>query len=80
VADPTDPGYSYTNTIIGAVNGVFFAGGFFGTLLSGWTADKFGRLNGFRIASALGLVGAAIQAGAVNVPMVPTSRSLARLT
>ena len=69
-ADPTAPGYSHTNTIIGAVNGVFFAGGFFGTLLSGWTADKFGRLNGFRIASFLGIVGAAIQAGSVNVPMV----------
>ncbi|OQV02316.1 hypothetical protein CLAIMM_07534 [Cladophialophora immunda] len=79
VADTTAPGYSYTNTIIGAVNGVFFAGGVFGTLLSGWTADKFGRRNGFRIASVLGVIGAAIQAGSVNVPMYLVARVITGL-
>ncbi|EXJ91552.1 hypothetical protein A1O3_00100 [Capronia epimyces CBS 606.96] len=79
VADPTDPGYSHTNTIIGAINGVFFAGGFFGTLISGWTADRFGRLNGFRFAAVLGIVGAAIQAGSVNVPMYLVARVITGL-
>ncbi|OCT49367.1 Sugar transporter family protein [Cladophialophora carrionii] len=79
VADPIDPDYGYTNTIIGAVNGVFFGGGFFGTLLSGWTADRFGRVNGFRIASALGIIGAAIQAGSVNVAMYLVARLITGL-
>ncbi|KAH0837150.1 hypothetical protein AYO21_04611 [Fonsecaea monophora] len=78
-ADPTAPGYSHTNTIIGAVNGVFFAGGFFGTLFSGWTADRFGRLNGFRIAGVMGVVGAAIQTGSVNVPMYLVARVITGL-
>ncbi len=69
-ADPTAPGYSHTTTIIGAVNGVFFAAGFFGTLLSGWLDDRLGRVNSLRLAAAVGIVGAVLQTAAVNQGMV----------
>lgn len=68
--DTTAPGYSHTTTIIGASNGVFFAGGTLGCLLGGWLGDKVGRVNGFRIAATVGIIGAAIQTGAANQAMV----------
>lgn len=70
VADPTVPGYAYTRTIIGAVNGVFFGAGFLGALFSGWCGDRFGRINGFRIAAIIGVIGATLQTAAVNQAMV----------
>jgi hypothetical protein len=70
VADPTLPGYSHTSTIIGAANGVFFAAGFFGTLQSGYCGDKFGRVNSFRIAATIGIIGGIIQTAAVDQAMV----------
>jgi MFS family permease len=70
VADPTAPGYSHTTTIIGAVNGVFFAAGFLGTLLSGWLNDRLGRVNSIRIAATVGIIGGILQTAAVNQAMV----------
>lgn len=67
--DTTAPGYSHTTTIIGASNGVFFAGGTLGCLLGGWLGDKLGRVNGFRAAATVGIIGAAIQTGATNQAM-----------
>lgn len=72
VADTDAPGYSHTSIILGAANGIFFAGGFLGTLISGWAGDKLGRINGFRVASVAGIIGGALQGGAVDVPMVTT--------
>ncbi|CAK7223967.1 hypothetical protein SEUCBS140593_005414 [Sporothrix eucalyptigena] len=74
VEDSTAPGYSHTSTILGAANGIFFAGGFFGTLLSAWAGDRVGRVNGFRIASLTGIIGGALQSGAINVPMFLVAR------
>jgi MFS family permease len=70
VADLTVPGYAHTTTIIGAVNGVFFGAGFFGTFLSGWLNDRVGRVNSIRISSIISIIGGAIQTGAVNQAMV----------
>ena len=36
----------------------------------GWLGDKLGRVKGFRVAAAVGIIGAAIQTGAVNQAMV----------
>ncbi|KUJ12987.1 major facilitator superfamily transporter sugar [Mollisia scopiformis] len=63
------PGYSHTTSIIGASNGVFFAGGTIGCLLGGWLGDRLGRVHGFRVAALVGIIGAAIQTGAVNQAM-----------
>lgn len=67
---------SHTTAIIGAANGVFFAGGFFGCLISAWAVEGLGRLNGLRLAAAIGVIGAAIQTGAVNQGMVSQNRAM----
>jgi hypothetical protein len=48
--DPAAPGCSYTNDFIGESNGIFFGTGFFGCL-AGWAGNRFGRVDGFRIAA-----------------------------
>jgi hypothetical protein len=70
VADPTAPGYGQTNDFLATIQGVFFAGGFFGCLFTGLTGSKLGRLWSFRVAAAVGILGSGIQAGAVNQGMV----------
>lgn len=72
-ADPAMPGYAHTTVIIGATNGLFFAGGFFGTFISGYAAHKWGRLTNLRVAAVIGITGAAIQTGSVNQGMVKIS-------
>jgi MFS family permease len=79
VEDPKAPGYAHTGTIIGAANGVFYGGGFVGTCIAGWLADRFGRLNGFRIAGVVGVIGAVIQTASVNQPMVSAQFSTSDL-
>lgn len=71
-----DPTSSHTTAIIGAANGVFFAGGFFGCLLSAYAVEKLGRISGLRLAAVIGIIGAAIQTGAVNQGMVSTHSPL----
>ena len=73
-SDTTAPGYSHTTAIIGAANGVFFAGGTLGCLLGGWLGDKLGRVNAFKVAATVGIIGAAIQTGAANQAMVSLIR------
>jgi len=68
--DPTSSDYGHTATIIGAITGVFFGSAFFGTFLSGWAGDRLGRVLGIRLAALIGIIGAVLQTGAVNVAMV----------
>lgn len=68
--DTTSPRYSHTNDIIGASNGVFFGAGFLGCFLAGWAGDRFGRVNGFRIAAVTGMVGGILQCGSQTPAMV----------
>lgn len=67
--DPTDPAYSHTRTIIGAANGIFFGAGFVGCLIAAWSVDALGRINTFRFAAGLGLVGGTLQCAAMNQAM-----------
>ncbi|TAQ87226.1 hypothetical protein B7494_g4450 [Chlorociboria aeruginascens] len=71
---PTAPSYSHTTTIIGAVNGVFFAGGFCGTFVGGWMGDRFGRVRSLRCAAGVGFVGAVIQTAAIDQGMYLLAR------
>lgn len=68
--DPTAPGYIYTSDIIGASNGVFFGTGFFGCFLAGWAGNRFGRVNGFRIAAITGIIGGTLQCASQSPAMV----------
>ncbi|TVY40478.1 Sugar transporter [Lachnellula occidentalis] len=77
--DATAPGYTHTTAIIGAANGVFFAGGTLGCVLGGWLADRLGRVKGFRVAAVVGIIGAAIQTGATNQAMYLVGRVITGL-
>lgn len=70
VADPTAAGYKHTSDIIGAANGTFFGAGFFGCFLAGWAGNRFGRVNGFRIAAVTGIVGGVLQCSSQSSAMV----------
>jgi hypothetical protein len=59
-------GCSYT---IGASNGIFFGTGFFGCL-TGWAGNRFGRVDGFRIAATTGIIGGALQCASQSPAMV----------
>ena len=55
--------------LIGAMNGLFQAGGLLGTLACVWAADKYGRRMSLFINAIITLVGGALQAGSVHVAM-----------
>jgi fucose permease len=58
----------------GAMNGIFFAGATLGCLFIAWTATAFGRLRTIQLASCVCIIGAALMAGSVNIPMYLASR------
>ncbi|KAK3696007.1 hypothetical protein LTR37_018225 [Vermiconidia calcicola] len=55
--------------ITGAMNGLFQAGGLFGTLSCIWTADYFGRRMALCINAVITVIGGALQAGSVSNSM-----------
>jgi MFS family permease len=61
--------YAHTKVIQGLSTSLSQAGGFFGCYFNSWTADRFGRPKSFQIACLIVIVGAALTAGAVNIPM-----------
>jgi MFS family permease len=72
--DPTSPNYAKTNQIISTANGLYYAGGFFGSILTGFLARKLGALMNFRICATVAFVGTVIQAASVDQPMYLVSR------
>lgn len=68
--DPTSPDYNWTNTVISCANGLFFAGGFVGAIFSGLVSTKIGRIGCFQVGAVTGIVGGAIQTGAISASMV----------
>ncbi|OAG35679.1 hypothetical protein AYO21_10150 [Fonsecaea monophora] len=63
-------GTTYTANILGAINGLFFAGGAFGSVSQSWVGDKLGRRKALIIASSLALIGSSLVAGTVHVVML----------
>ncbi|KAJ9628285.1 uncharacterized protein PV06_01269 [Exophiala oligosperma] len=61
--------YDYMVVIQGLSTSLSQAGGFFGCFFNSWTADRFGRLRSFQIASLIVIVGGALTAGSINIPM-----------
>ncbi|OIW32831.1 general substrate transporter [Coniochaeta ligniaria NRRL 30616] len=73
-SDPTAPDYAYTNTIISTAQGIFFAGGFFGCAFISIAGSRFGRIRGFQAAAVVGIIGSAIQTGAISPAMYIVAR------
>lgn len=67
--DPSDARYEYTNRIIGAVNGVFSAGGVLGALFMAWMSDASGRKMSLAVATIVTFIGSALQAGSIHIGM-----------
>jgi len=63
--------------VIGAIVSLFAAGAFFGAIMAGWTADKFGRKRTIQIGSVIAIVGCTLQTAAVNVGMLIAGRFIA---
>jgi MFS family permease len=55
--------------LIGTATGLFYAGGFFGTILNSYLADKIGRKWTVATAAAISVVSIACLAGSVNIGM-----------
>jgi MFS family permease len=68
----TDPAYG--NSIEGAINGVFFAGEFFGAVLVMTICDRIGRKKTATVACILSIIGGALQAGSVKIAMFLVAR------
>ena len=72
--DPTAPGADYTNSIIGAANGLLCAGGCFGAVFLAWMSDAHGRKLSLLVATLVTLLGCALQAGSVHIGMFLAAR------
>lgn len=67
---------TYGTSILGAVNGVFLAGGAIGCWSLAWLADTFGRRICIQIICGICVVSAALQCGSVHIAMLLVGRLL----
>ncbi|KAJ5419999.1 hypothetical protein N7465_002518 [Penicillium sp. CMV-2018d] len=67
-----DAGYSAQ--IMGAIQGLFQAGGLFGALSIGFLADRYGRRKTIFLGSLLAVIGGGLQAGSVHIAMFLVAR------
>ena len=65
---------SNATQLTGAINGLFQAGGFLGTLSCTQTADAVGRRRALFIGAVFAIVGGALQAGSVHIAMYIVAR------
>jgi MFS family permease len=64
----------YTNAITGTINGLYCAGALFGALHVGWMCEARGRKETMYLASAVNVVGGALETGSVDIAMFLVSR------
>lgn len=65
---------SNAESLVGAINGLYFAGGVFGAFIGGWLSNRWGRKISAVMGNALLLISAAVMTGGVNVAMFITFR------
>jgi len=66
-----------SENIIGAMNGVFQAGAFFGVMIGSWVMDKYGRKMGMAYCSFFSIFGGALICGSRNAAMFIVARFFA---
>jgi MFS family permease len=66
-----------TSPIIGAINSTFNGGAVFGSLMGGFTMDRFGRRMTIQMGALICLLGAILQAAARNLGMILVGRIFA---
>lgn len=69
-----EEGTPQANRILGAINGVYAAGGAFGCIGNMYTAEKFGRPRSIQIGCVISIVGATLMTASVNIPMFIVAR------
>lgn len=67
---------SNANALIGATNGMFYAGGFFGSLGAGWVSAEYGRKMAAIVACAMIIVFSALITASQNIGMFIAFRFL----
>lgn len=75
--DPEGPGAGHVATIESVWNAMMYSGGIIAMWASPVIADRFGRLALMRFGGAVGVVGAALQAGSVSTTMLIIARFVA---
>ncbi|KIW98250.1 uncharacterized protein Z519_01834 [Cladophialophora bantiana CBS 173.52] len=71
-----EAGNQQTASVIGAANGLFFAGGMLGCFTIAWKGDVLGRVRNLQIVAAICLVAAIIQGASVHIAMYIVGRFL----
>lgn len=69
-----EAGTPYANAILGAINGIYAAGGACGCVFNGWSSEYFGRKRSIQIGCVISIVGATIMTASVDVGMFIASR------
>ncbi|KAH7907374.1 general substrate transporter [Hygrophoropsis aurantiaca] len=64
----------HANEVLGAINGIFSAGGTIGALMAGYMCDKYGRKLTMNTAALISILGGGLQAGSVNTAMFLVGR------
>jgi MFS family permease len=64
------------NALLGAMNAMFYVGGFFGSFFNQWVADRFGRRISLATGCTVTLISAALTAGSVDIGMFIAFRFL----
>ncbi|EXJ55058.1 uncharacterized protein A1O5_12797 [Cladophialophora psammophila CBS 110553] len=71
-----DPTSKHTASIIDTVNALFTVGAAFGSVAQSFVADKWGRKIGLAVSAMYALIGGALAAGAISIPMLVVVRLL----
>ncbi|RYN37784.1 hypothetical protein AA0113_g10020 [Alternaria arborescens] len=66
-----------TSPVIGAINATFSGGAFFGSMMGGFTMDRFGRRKTIMMGAFINLIGAILQCAAQDLAMILVGRILA---
>lgn len=74
--DPAGSGANHADTIISVWNTVLYGGAILACYATPMVGDRYGRKKVIALGAAISVVGAALQAGAINVAMLIAARCI----